>query len=155
MKESILHNLQEWEKSQGLVGFTSYNISRSLQELLIQLQELKSETGTTPKVILVEPDPLKFITYFFAGIIGEVDLFLGNPDWQTQEWEQVFKLVKPDLIWGTSGAREPRTRSWASRAPRQGKHGEHGEMGWRNLLLQFRRGDLQEKFGLRFILYLV
>ena len=106
MKESILNHLQEWEKSQGLVGFTNYNLSRSLKKFLRTLQELKSDIGTIPKVILVEPDPLKFITYFFAGIISGVDLFLCHPDWQTQEWEQVFKLVKPDLIWGELGDRE-------------------------------------------------
>ena len=58
------------------------------------LQELKSKINTIPNVILIEPDPRKFITYFFAAIISEVNLFLCDPDWQTQEWEQVFKLVK-------------------------------------------------------------
>ena len=99
--EVLFNHLQEWEKSLQLIGFANnYNVSRSLQEFLIQLQELKSEINTIPQVILVEPDPLKFITYFFAGIIAGVNLFLCDPNWQTQEWKQVFNLVKPDLIWG-------------------------------------------------------
>ncbi len=104
-EEALFNHLQEWENSQGLVGFASYNLSRSLQKISIQLQELKSQTNNIPSVILVEPDPLKFIVYFFAGIISGVDLFLCDPDWQTQEWQQVFNLVKPDLILG-NGARE-------------------------------------------------
>ena len=104
-EEALFNHLQEWENSQGLVGFASYNLSRSLQKFSIQLQELKSQTNNIPSVILVESDPLKFIVYFFAGIISGVDLFLCDPDWQTQEWQQVFNLVKPDLILG-NGARE-------------------------------------------------
>ena len=104
-EEALFNHLQEWENSQGLVGFASYNLSRSLQKISIQLQELKSQTNNIPSVILVESDPLKFIVYFFAGIISGVDLFLCDPDWQTQEWQQVFNLVKPDLILG-NGARE-------------------------------------------------
>lgn len=103
-KAKLFKHLQQWEKSQGLVGFTSYNLSRSLQKITIQLQELKLDIETIPHVILVESDPIKFITYFFAGIISEVNLFLCDPNWQSQEWEQVFKLVKPDLIWGDGGA---------------------------------------------------
>ena len=104
-EEALFNHLQEWENSQGLVGFASYNLSRSLQKISIQLQELKSQTNNIPSVILVESDPLKFIVYFFAGIISGVDLFLCDPDWQTEEWQQVFNLVKPDLILG-NGARE-------------------------------------------------
>ena len=105
-KEELFKHLQKWEKSQGLVGFADYHLSRSLQEITIQLQDLKFDRGTIPNVILVESDPIKFITYFFAGIISEVNLFLCDPNWQLQEWEQVLKLVKPDLIWGDEEVRE-------------------------------------------------
>ncbi|ELS04498.1 acyl-CoA synthetase (AMP-forming)/AMP-acid ligase II [Xenococcus sp. PCC 7305] len=100
-RESLFENLQEWENSQGLVGFSSYNLSRSLQEFSTQLQDLKSQTKTIPKIILVESDPPRFIVYFFAAILSGVDLFICDPNWQNQEWKQVFNLVNPDLIWGT------------------------------------------------------
>ena len=110
-KEALFNCFQEWEDSRGLVGFTDYNVSRSLQDFSIQLQELQSQTKNIPSVILVEPDPIKFIVYFFAGIISGVDLLICDPDWQTQEWDQVFKLVKPDLVLGNRAAVRPRARS--------------------------------------------
>ena len=105
----LFKHLEEWENSQGLVGFASYNLSRSLQKYFIQLQDLQSKLKTRPQVILVEAEPIKFITYFFAAIIAEVNLFICDPHWQTQEWEQVFDLVKPDFVLGDGeilGSRE-------------------------------------------------
>ncbi len=126
--ESLFHHLQEWENSQGLVGFTNYNLSRSLQDFSRPLQDLKSENKAIPNVILVEPDPIKFITYFLAGIIAEVNLFLGDPDWQTREWEQVFKLVKPDLIWGDWETGRPGDQGdWETGRP--GRLGEQSIIG--------------------------
>ena len=104
-EEALFNRLQEWGNSQELLGFTSDNLSRSVHEFSRHLKELKSQIRTIPSVILVEPDPIKFIVYFLAGIVSGVDLFLCDPDWQTQEWKQVFNLVKPDLILG-NGARE-------------------------------------------------
>ncbi|MEM9271942.1 MAG: 2-succinylbenzoate--CoA ligase [Cyanobacteria bacterium P01_F01_bin.143] len=102
-EELLFKHLREWENSQGLVGFASYNLSRSLQKYLGPLQDLESKLKTRPQVILVEADPIKFITYFFAAIISGVNLFICDPHWQAQEWEQVFDLVKPDLVWGDLG----------------------------------------------------
>ena len=111
-KEALFNSFQEWEDSRGLVGFTDYNVSRSLQDFSIQLQELQSQTKNIPSVILVEPDPIKFIVYFFAGIISGVDLLICDPDWQTQEWDQVFKLVKPDLVLGNRAEGDREMGRW-------------------------------------------
>ena len=34
-----------------------------------------------------------------AGVIAEVNLFLCAPTWKQQEWQQVLKLVTPDLVY--------------------------------------------------------
>ena len=129
-KEALFNCFQEWEDSRGLVGFTDYNVSRSLQDFSIQLQELQSQTKNIPSVILVEPDPIKFIVYFFAGIISGVDLLICDPDWQTQEWDQVFKLVKPDLVLGNRAGGELGDREmvrWGELG--DGEMGRWGELG--------------------------
>ena len=52
------------------------------------------------KIFVVETEPIKFLAAFLAGVIAEVDIFLCDPAWQQQEWQQVLNLVSPDLIYG-------------------------------------------------------
>ncbi|MGJ0604558.1 2-succinylbenzoate--CoA ligase [Cylindrospermopsis raciborskii] len=52
------------------------------------------------KIILAQRDPVKFLAGFIAGCAAECAVFLCNPDWEKNEWEQVWNLVKPDIIWG-------------------------------------------------------
>ena len=49
-------------------------------------------------IFVVENNPLEFIAAFLSGVITQVNIFLCNPDWQQQEWQQVFDLVIPNLI---------------------------------------------------------
>lgn len=51
-------------------------------------------------ILLAESDPFEFLAIFLAGIASECSIFLGNPDWKRGEWEQVFALVRPDLVFG-------------------------------------------------------
>ena len=56
----------------------------------------------SPKLVIfvVESNPLEFIAAFLAGVITEVNMFLCNPDWQQQEWQEVLDLIIPDLVFG-------------------------------------------------------
>ena len=51
-------------------------------------------------IFVVESNPLEFIAAFLAGVITEVNMFLCNPDWQQQEWQEVLDLIIPDLVFG-------------------------------------------------------
>lgn len=53
-----------------------------------------------PIIFLAEKEHINFISAFFACIKNDVCLFLVNPNWGKQEWQQVEKIVKPDLIFG-------------------------------------------------------
>ena len=53
-----------------------------------------------PKILLCEADPEQFIGYFIAAVDAKAAIFLGNPHWQAQEWQQVFDFLQPDIIWG-------------------------------------------------------
>lgn len=68
----------------------------------VRLQEISAKTkfSTRLKVFIVETNPIKFLAAFLAGVIAEVDLFLCDPSWQQQEWQQVLSLVQPDLVYG-------------------------------------------------------
>ena len=77
------------------------NNNRHLYQLtetkLAEISSLLIEHKKT-KIFIVETEPIKFLAAFLAGVIAEVDLFLGDPTWQQQEWQQVLNLVTPDLV---------------------------------------------------------
>lgn len=78
------------------------NISQELyqltQERLAQISLLKIKSSVKLQIAVVETNPIQFLATFLAGVIAEVDLFLIEPAWQQQEWQQVLSLVKFDLI---------------------------------------------------------
>ncbi|BAU12925.1 O-succinylbenzoic acid--CoA ligase [Leptolyngbya sp. NIES-3755] len=55
-----------------------------------------------PNVILCDRDPVQFLAGFVAACSVPCHVFLCNPDWGESEWQQVFELVEPDLVWGLS-----------------------------------------------------
>ncbi|MFB2770125.1 2-succinylbenzoate--CoA ligase [Pelatocladus sp. BLCC-F211] len=57
---------------------------------------------TKPKVILAERESVRFLAGFIAAYTANCPVFLCNPNWAKQEWQQVFDLVQPDIIWGVS-----------------------------------------------------
>jgi o-succinylbenzoate---CoA ligase len=74
-------------------------VSRT-QHYLHRLQPF-AESGQLPRILLVEPDPVEFLAGFMAACITECPIFLGNPNWSPQEWQQVLSLAQPHQIWGT------------------------------------------------------
>jgi o-succinylbenzoate---CoA ligase len=54
-----------------------------------------------PRILVCQTDPIEFLSGFMAACITECPVFLGNPNWSTQEWERVLNLVQPHQIWGT------------------------------------------------------
>ncbi|MEH2114258.1 2-succinylbenzoate--CoA ligase [Nostoc sp.] len=82
-----------------LIGYDSRNFNQIAQKLYLELTQL-SACGTPPKIILSEREPLRFLASFIAACAANCPVFLCNPDWGTQEWQQVFDLVQPDIIWG-------------------------------------------------------
>lgn len=82
-----------------LIGYNSREFNQIAQELYLELTQL-SAWRTPPKIILAEREPLRFLASFIAACAANCPVFLCNPDWGTQEWQQVFDLVQPDIIWG-------------------------------------------------------
>ena len=52
-----------------------------------------------PKILIADPDPIRFLAKFLAVTAAELPVFLGNHQWGDQEWQQVEELIQPNLIW--------------------------------------------------------
>ncbi len=90
----ISHSSNEW-----LVCENSHQFLQIVENLYLQLIESK-QNEKIPNIFLVERQPVDFIASLIAAITAKCPIFICNPDWQYQEWQQVFDLVKPDVIWG-------------------------------------------------------
>jgi O-succinylbenzoic acid--CoA ligase len=66
------------------------------QQRLAELARFKSP----PVIFLAEVDPIAFLASLIAACEIGCPIFLCNPHWAVAEWQQVFALVSPDLVWG-------------------------------------------------------
>jgi O-succinylbenzoic acid--CoA ligase len=97
--ERPLDYLNNLHQNDWFIGYNSRQFHQIAQELYLELTQL-SACGTPPKIILAEREPLQFLASFIAACAANCPVFLCNPDWGTQEWQQVFDLVQPDIILG-------------------------------------------------------
>ncbi|MBN3958306.1 2-succinylbenzoate--CoA ligase [Nostoc sp. NMS8] len=97
--ERPLDYLNNLPQNDWLIGYSSHQFNQIAQELYLELTQL-SACGTPPKIILAEREPLRFLASFIAACGANCPVFICNPDWGTQEWQQVFDLVQPDIVLG-------------------------------------------------------
>ncbi|MHC5674111.1 2-succinylbenzoate--CoA ligase [Nostoc sp.] len=97
--ERPLDCLNNLAQDDWLIGYNSHHFNKIAQELYLELTQI-SAYGTPPKIILAEREPLRFLASFIAACAANCPVFLCNPDSRTQEWQQVFDLVQPDIILG-------------------------------------------------------
>ncbi|MEQ8962702.1 MAG: 2-succinylbenzoate--CoA ligase [Coleofasciculus sp. C2-GNP5-27] len=95
---SILIDIKQ-RNNDWLMGFDNNQFPEINQKLFDQFSNL-SRCQTVPKIILAESNPWRFLAAFSAAVGANCSVFLGNPNWTQQEWQQVLALVQPDLIWG-------------------------------------------------------
>ncbi|MBE9165147.1 2-succinylbenzoate--CoA ligase [Tychonema sp. LEGE 06208] len=82
-----------------LVGCDSGEFARIVDRQFQQITK-NSAPKTPPKICIAESEPLQFLASFISARAAKCPIFLCNPNWVKQEWEQVFDLVQPDLILG-------------------------------------------------------
>ena len=97
--KQLLNHLQQRQKDNWIVGGDSGELSRVAQKTYEQIIA-KSRGKTPPKIIIAETKQLEFLAYFIAAVAAGCPVFLCNPHWVKPEWQQVFNLIKPDLILG-------------------------------------------------------
>ncbi|MEA5578269.1 2-succinylbenzoate--CoA ligase [Anabaena sp. UHCC 0451] len=97
--EQPLDYLRNLKNHDWLIVKNSQDFYNIATELYLELTKL-SKNGTPPKIILAESEPVRFLASFIAACAAKCPIFLCNPDWGKNEWEQVFDLVEPDIVWG-------------------------------------------------------
>jgi O-succinylbenzoic acid--CoA ligase len=83
---------------EGIAGQAFY---RRVQRRITQI-EVAGEDAHARGVMILEHDPLRFASAFFAAVHMGVPVILANPKWQRVEWEKVVTLVNPAVIFGNS-----------------------------------------------------
>ena len=83
-----------------LICEDSLLVTELIEKFDSEIIKFKQEYSYLPKIILNERQPTNFLAGFIAACKANCPVFLCNPDWGKQEWQQVFDLVKPDIIWG-------------------------------------------------------
>lgn len=79
-----------------LIGCDRQQLIELTEQLFIKL----SQEEIAPRIILAESEPVKFLAGFIAACAANCPVFLGNPNWVAQEWQQVFEIVQPDVVLG-------------------------------------------------------
>ncbi|MGF1481419.1 MAG: 2-succinylbenzoate--CoA ligase [Cyanophyceae cyanobacterium] len=92
----ILIHLEQRLHEDWLIGYSAHQFYHLVQAHLALIRR-----ENVPTILLAEPNPWRFLAAFLAAVAAECPVFLANPHWKQQEWQQVFELVQPDLIWGT------------------------------------------------------
>ena len=96
----IINNLKQCCDRDWLIGYDRQLFWQLTHESLTQILEIKQKRSLLPVILIAEANPGKFLAFFLASVAAKTQIFLGNPHWKQQEWQQVFTLVKPDLILG-------------------------------------------------------
>ncbi len=97
--ENPLKYLQQRQGEDWLLGYDReqfYLLTHDFYQQFIKL----STPEKPAKILLASTDTLQFIASFTAAVTANCHVFLCNPNWKSSEWEQVWQLVKPDLIIG-------------------------------------------------------
>jgi O-succinylbenzoic acid--CoA ligase len=95
--ERLLNYLKN-QRNNWLIGGDSQQFYEIAAELYLEL--IQQQQATPPKIILAEREPVRFLASLLAACAANCPVFLCNYDWAKQEWQQVFDLVQPDIIWG-------------------------------------------------------
>lgn len=96
--QTALDYLKKRATDDWLSGYDSRQFNQMAEELYSELTQLLPYGS--PKILIAEREPVRFLAGFMAACAAGCPVFLSNPNWIKQEWEQVFELVQPDLILG-------------------------------------------------------
>ncbi|MBE9168314.1 2-succinylbenzoate--CoA ligase [Pleurocapsales cyanobacterium LEGE 06147] len=100
MRNKILNYLWQRSDRDWLIGYDSQQLHHLTKELLVELNQLILRKKRPPRILIAENNPLQFLAFFLAAVAADTHVFLANPHWGKQEWQQAFDLIQPDLVWG-------------------------------------------------------
>ncbi|MDV2994264.1 MAG: 2-succinylbenzoate--CoA ligase [Chroococcidiopsis sp. SAG 2025] len=96
---SLLEAIKESSDRHWLIGGDRDELVELAEQFYLEIIEQSSQ-HKLPKIILVESNPIRFLAGFIAACSVDCSVFLCNSFWGEGEWQQVFDIVQPDMIWG-------------------------------------------------------
>lgn len=105
----VLTYLKQRAEEDWLIGYSSREFFQLTEQLFSDLSQ-QQNPGTPLKILLVEQQPIRFLSSFLAACAANCHIFLCNPNWVEQEWQQVYDLVQPDLILGQQPNFQPNSQ---------------------------------------------
>nr|WP_245911819.1 2-succinylbenzoate--CoA ligase [Calothrix elsteri] len=98
-----------------LFGCDKYQFRQLVEKLYLEILDYESEKNIRQtKVIICDRDHINFLAGFLAACAAKSQVFLCNPDWGENEWQQVLNLVQPDIIFGKEVTGKARQVSYLS-----------------------------------------
>ncbi|MCS6815582.1 MAG: AMP-binding protein, partial [Cyanobacteria bacterium] len=97
MNPLSLDYLHDRVRATWLIGIDNQRVLQLTEALYQQLHQ-RGESGSMPRILLLEADAVNFLAGFFATVALGYPLFLGNPQWTTSEQYRVLELIQPDAI---------------------------------------------------------
>ena len=98
-RKTALICLKQRSGDDWLVGYDHQEFFALVERVLGELRS-RPQPERPLTILLAERDPLEFLAHFIAACAANCRLVLANPDWVETEWQQVFELVSPDIVWG-------------------------------------------------------
>jgi o-succinylbenzoate---CoA ligase len=86
-----------------LFGCDKYEFRQLVEKYYLEINlesNLEPNTIGQTKVMICDRDRINFLAGFLAACAAKSQVFLCNPDWGENEWQQVWDLVQPDIIFG-------------------------------------------------------
>jgi O-succinylbenzoic acid--CoA ligase len=80
-----------------LIGYDNKLLNHLFLQRFQELTQLQTERKPL-KIFLAERETVPFLAGFLAAFAANCEIFLCNPNWGQEEWQQVFNLVQPDII---------------------------------------------------------
>ncbi|MGC1395785.1 MAG: 2-succinylbenzoate--CoA ligase [Coleofasciculaceae cyanobacterium] len=96
---AILTYLKQRQFDDWLIGYDSREFYQLSHQLFSDWSKQTNREAPL-KILLAEKDSVRFLASFVAAVAANCQVFLCNPNWVEQEWQQVFNLIQPDLILG-------------------------------------------------------
>jgi len=107
---SLLEDLKKCGDRHWLVGCDNRAFIQLVEQFHLQIIEQSSQYKS-PKILLAESNPIRFLAGFIAACSANCSIFLCNPFWGEREWQQVFDIVQPDILWGEVKNQKPKAKS--------------------------------------------
>jgi len=77
-----------------LIGYDSRQFTQLAEQLYLELTQHLLHKGA----ILLSCATSAISSRFHRGLCSWLSVFLCNPNWVRQEWQQVLELVQPDIL---------------------------------------------------------